>query len=132
MPQRISRTKLATHIADEILAGNGEQVIAQLAGLLVESGRTNEAELIVRSIYEVLETRGLSIVDVTVAQMISQTTSDSNNIDDALSKLIGAKQLEIRENVDPSVLGGISVKTPSRIMDATFRRRLSALRERKV
>ena len=47
-------------------------------------------------------------------------------------ELLGADQLTVREQTDPSVIGGIRVTTPSRVYDATVQHRLTKLRERKV
>lgn len=126
MADKLSRTKLARYVAGQLADGSGEAVIQELAAYLVETGRTREAELVVRAIYEQLEAAGTVVADVTSAEAIDAELRTE------LEKLVGAKQLLAHESVDPSLLGGVLVRTPSRVLDATFRRRLNKLRERKV
>lgn len=123
--QRISRTKLARHAADELMSGRKE-VIREIAAYLIESGRTGEVDLVIRSIYDELEMRGIILAEVTLAH---ELTADMHA---AIKQLTGAEQLEIRETINPDILGGIRVSTPSRVLDATLQQRLATLRERKV
>lgn len=125
MTSKLSRTRIARYAAEQLQAGNSE-VIQEVAAYLVESRRTNEADLIVRIILERLEANGVVLADVTTATKLDETTKAE------LKRITGAKRLELREHVDPSVLGGIRIETPSRLMDATFTHRLTQLRERKI
>lgn len=123
---RISRSKLARYVAAEILDGKGLQAIRELAAYLVETGRTREADLVVRAIYEQLENEGVIVAEATVAHDADSSLADE------IKAMLGARQLELAVNVQPEVLGGVRVQTPSRLLDSTFTRRLSSLRERKV
>lgn len=125
MSSALSRTKIAKYAADQLKAGNSG-VVRDIAAYLVETGRTREAELIVRTILDRLEVDGVVLADVTSASGIDET------IRSELKQLVGARQLELREHIDPSVLGGIRFETPSRRLDATFAHRLTQLRERKI
>lgn len=125
MSLRLSRTKIARHAAQQLAAGN-TQVIREIAAYLVDEGRTGEAELVIRSIYDELERDGIVVADVTTAHGLSA------DVKQQITKLLDARQLEIREHSDEQVLGGIRVQTPSRILDATVQNRLRKLRERKV
>lgn len=121
----LSRTKIANYAADQLQAGNSE-VVRDIAAYLVETGRTREAEPIVRTILDRLEQDGIVLADVTSVSGIDET------IKSELMRLVGARQLELREHVDPAVLGGIRLETPSRRLDGTYAHRLTQLRERKI
>ena len=123
---KLSRTKLARYVAAEVQAGRSETAIQQLAAYLVQTGRAREAELVIRAVNEELERGGVVIASVTSAEPIDQAVRD------AVASMLGSSQTAFDETVDPGVLGGIRVVTPSRLLDATFRRRLTTLREHKV
>lgn len=123
---KLSRTKLARYVAAEVQAGRSETAIRQLAAYLVQTGRAREAELVIRAVNEELERGGVVIASVTSAEPIDQAVRD------AVASMLGSSQVAFDETVDPGVLGGIRVVTPSRLLDATFRRRLTTLREHKV
>ena len=123
---KLSRTKLARYVAAEVQAGRSETAIQQLAAYLVQTGRAREAELVIRAVNEELERASVVIASVTSAEPIDQAVRD------AVASMLGSSQVAFDETVDPGVLGGIRVVTPSRLLDATFRRRLTTLREHKV
>lgn len=125
MNARLSRTKLARKVAEDLLAGR-KVVIDEIAAYLVTTKRQREADLIVRSTLEELEREGHVVATVTTA---SKTEDD---IRQTVQKLVGASKVELDERIDPSILGGIQITTPSRILDASVRRRINALRERKI
>jgi|JI10StandDraft_1071094.scaffolds.fasta_scaffold233420_4 F0F1-type ATP synthase delta subunit len=125
MNTRLSRTKLARQVAHDLLAGRTE-VIEELAAYLVSSHRQREAELVVRNVLEELERQGHIVASITTA------TTLGDDIEAAIKTLTGAKSIELRRSVDPAVLGGIRVATPSRTLDATVQQRIKALRERKI
>ena len=125
MTDKLSRQKLATYIADQLKAGNSD-ALNQLAAYLVETGRTDEAERIVLSAQELLERDGYVYAEVTTATKLSAEMKTK------VADLLQATDIEIKETIDPDVLGGIRVKTPSRLFDATIARRLQNLRESKV
>lgn len=125
MASGLSRTKIARYAADQLHAGN-PGVVRQVAAYLVETRRTHEADLIARTILERLENNGIVLADVTSATELDET------IKAELKQLTGASRLELRQHIDPSVLGGIRIETPSRRLDATIMRRLTQLRERKI
>ncbi len=125
MTDKLSRQKLATYIADQLKAGDSD-ALNQLAAYLVETGRTDEADRIVLSAQELLERDGYVYAEVTTATKLSAEMKTK------VADLLQATDIEIKETIDPDVLGGIRVKTPSRLFDATIARRLQNLRESKV
>lgn len=125
MAVRLSRTRIARYVADRLQAGD-KNVIRRLAAYLIDESRTGEADLIIRSIYDELEQSGVIVADVTTAKDLD------GEIKDQIKQLLSAEQLDIREHIDPSVLGGIRIATASRVLDATLKNRLKQLHERKV
>lgn len=123
MAVRLSRQKIATYAADYITAGKDMQVLVQqIAGLLVEERRTREIELIIRSVYELLESKGVVVAEVISARALTDATKKK------IAELTNAQELHIQETVDPSVIGGMRVTTPTRQLDATISRRIAELR----
>ncbi|PID31479.1 hypothetical protein CR983_00810 [Candidatus Saccharibacteria bacterium] len=125
MRTSFSRTKIAQHVADELQRGQRE-VIRQLAAYLIETRQTDQVDMYVRTILEQLERDGIVLADVTTAHRLA------SDIDEQLASLTGATQLTVREQIEPSVLGGIRIETPTRTLDATLRHRISNIRERKL
>lgn len=125
MTDKLSRQKLAAYLADQLKAGD-KNALNQLAAYLVETGRTDEADRIVLSAEELLERDGYVYAEVTTATKLSADMKTK------VANLLQASSIEIKETIDPTILGGIKIKTPSRILDATIARRLQNLRESKV
>lgn len=123
MAAPLSRRKLAVYAAGLIAKGNGELAIEQLAAYLVETNRTREAGLVVRDIEFELANNGIVIATVSTAHGL---TADLRA---AVARLLQAKQLFLKEVVDPSVIGGIRIVVPGKQYDATVRRKLELLNE---
>jgi F-type H+-transporting ATPase subunit delta len=123
MAQRISRRKLAAYAADQLVDGKKTgAVVKEVAAFLIDTKRTREAELLVRDIESALAERGIVVADVTSAFPLT----DALKVD--VKRLIGSKELVLRETVDPSVLGGVRVLTPGKRLDATLKRKIQALK----
>jgi F-type H+-transporting ATPase subunit delta len=127
MAIRLSRRKIAVYAADQLMKGaSAKKVLASVAALLVEAGRTAEQELLVRDIEAELADRGVVVADVVSAHPLS------GDIKQQITKMIGTKELQFREKIDPSVLGGVRVDIPGRRFDGTIRRKLTALKAKQV
>ena len=124
MSGRISRQKLAAQTADGIVSGDADAT-RRLAAYLLDTRRTDEAELIARDIEHALVGRGIVLADVTSARQLSAESRQ------AIKEFIGsdtkAKQITLREKVDPSVIGGVRVKYGGRLLDATVATKLERL-----
>ena len=127
MALRVSRRKIATYAADQLLAGvSKKEVLRSVAAYLVENKRTREQILVVREIEDVLASRGHIVADVTSAHPLSATLKKE------IKELVGGDTLAIRESVDPSVLGGMKIDVPGKRFDGTIRRKLTALRAKQL
>jgi F-type H+-transporting ATPase subunit delta len=70
--------------------------------------------------------RGEVNADVTVAERLSE--SHLGALKDALKSVTGGKEVELDVKVDPSIIGGIMVKLGSRMVDASLRTKLNAIK----
>jgi F-type H+-transporting ATPase subunit delta len=127
MAIRLSRRKITSYIAGELAAGKNTQVLVnQLAAYLIDSRRTKELELIVRDIEYELKNQGVVLARITSAFDLTAATRT------AITKLIkdqtNAKTIELKQFIDPSVLGGFKIDLPGLQMDATISHRLTTLR----
>ncbi len=127
MALRLSRRKIAALTADRILAGIPQaKVLREVAAYLLATRRTREQTLLVRDIEDALASRGVTIADVTSAHSLTAAMKTE------ISKLVKAKDLQIREHVDQTVLGGVRIDVPGKRFDGTVQRKLTALKARQV
>ena len=125
---RLSRRKVAALLADELIAGRN--VTKKLAAYLIETKKTREAALYVRDIEAALSDRGVLLADVDSSHEL--TTETENTIIHYLKHSTGAKDVHLRPNVDPSLLGGVRIETPDQRLDNTLRHRLDQLTASKL
>lgn len=126
--QAISRRKIAIYIAEQLAAGKPvKPLLNQAASYLVEHKQTNQAELLVRDIEALLASEH----DIVLARVISARELSEGlitNIEQFVTSAQGAKQVEVSTSVDPSLLGGVIIRTPSAELDTTVRKQLNALK----
>lgn len=124
---KLSRRKLALYAANQVVDGAiSATVIAEIAAYLTESGRVRESELVVRAIEDELAARSVVVADVTTAYALT----DAEKAD--IRTLIGSNSVYFRETVDQQIIGGVRVKTPGKMLDATVRTKLQALKRAKL
>ena len=126
MQSKLPRRKIAEYAAGQIVAGKPvASVLDEVAAYLIESGRVREQTLVVRAIEDALAESGVVVGDVTSARTLDAQQRAE------VKKLIGAREVHLREIVDPTVLGGVLVETPGTKLDATLQRKILALRRAK-
>ena len=121
MASRLSRRTLAKFAADELLAGN-EQVLDQLAALLVEEQREREADILVRDIEAQLAEAGHEVVRVETAHPLDVSTRRD------IEALFDDKKVYMQEIVKPELIGGLRITTSTQALDQTVARKLETLR----
>ena len=127
MAGRLSRRKLALYAVDKLHGGaKSSDVIKEVAAYLVETRRTRELDLLVRDIEGELAARGTVVADVTTARPLTDALKKQ------ISTLVNAKDLHLREMIDPSLLGGMRIDIPGKRFDGTLRRKLVALKEKQL
>ncbi len=126
--QAISRRKIAGYIAHELAAGKPAiPLLRQAASYLVEHKQLNNAELLMRDIEAVLA-RDHSIVLAEVVSARELSEGLIKYIEQFVQKAESAQQVEVKSSVDPSLLGGVIIRTPRAELDATVRKQLNALK----
>ena len=125
---KISRRHIAEAWARELVAGR--DVTRQVAAYLVETGRTREAELIVRDTETALVEHGVVVADVASARDLSPEARKS--ITAFLKQSFDADSLALRESVDSSLIGGVVIDAAGERLDASIRGRISQLKSSKI
>jgi F-type H+-transporting ATPase subunit delta len=128
MPSRLSRRKIASYIAEQLIDGDGQTAaIRQLAAFLIDNRRTKEVQLIVRDIEFELQNRGVILAEVTTAIALTEATRKE------IERLVGQHsdpgRIQLRQFIDPAVIGGVRIDIPGKRLDATIARRLAIFRE---
>lgn len=127
MADKLSRRKIAQYVADHATSkASLADAVTHVAAYLVDSRRMREQTLVVRAIEDELAARGTVIATVTSAVKLDSALRSS------IESLIDAKTISIREQVDPSVIGGVRIETPGQKLDATIQTKLLALSRAKL
>lgn len=126
MAGRLSRRRVAAYVAEQVLAGKAKPALSQLAAYLVTTRQTNKANLFVRDIEAELIARGVVVAEVTTAYELSDGLRA--DIQKFLQDETTAKDVSLREAIDPSVLGGVRIRTATQEFDGTIRKKLTTLR----
>ena len=121
----ISQRRLAAYVAGQLLAsGDKKRLVKELAAYLIETGRVRDLNQVVAAIEEALALRGAVVATVTTARPLSPENKQ------AIVKQFtqtGAK-LYIREQIDPSVIGGFKIELPGSQFDGTVIHKLTTLK----
>lgn len=124
---KISRRKLADHIAAQITAGSDRShVMRELGAYLMDTRRLHETELIVRDIEIALLGKGIAIVTTTAARSLTDEAKQTIT-EFVKSQYDGLKTVVVRETIDETVIGGVNIKLPDAQFDGTVRTKLEKL-----
>lgn len=110
----------------EIFAGATTEVVHTVQ-LLVEKKRVNELKLIANA-YAELAAQAQGTADATVFSTRELSTEESTNISTVFAKLVGKQSLNITNEIDPSLLGGIRVQIGNHIYDSSVANKLERLK----
>ena len=129
----VSRRKLAKYAAEQILAGN-DAVLEEIAGLLIYEKHEREVDLLVRDIEAELAERGEIVASVESARALDDNTR--RKIEQFLATAASDKnskpKVSLRESIDPTLIGGLKLRTPTATLDATVLKKLNDLRAKKI
>ncbi len=115
---------------ESILGAEGQQLTRNLAGLLIERGRFGLIPQIYASFHErLLERRGIAVGEVTTAVPLDEEELAAVH---RQLRVITGKDVEIRQRVDPEIIGGIIVRVGDQLLDGSVINRLRRLREQLV
>ncbi len=101
---------------------------ANLIKLLIEANRVHEIDGIVEE-FEQLADDAAGRVRATVTTAVELESADRDRVAAQLSKQLG-KEVRMRAEVDPRILGGLKVQYGDRLIDASVASRLQQLRRR--
>ena len=129
----VSRKKLAKYAAEQILAGN-DAVLEEIAGLLIYEKHEREVDLLVRDIEAELAENGEIVALVESARALDDNTR--RKIEQFLATAASDKnskpKVSLRESIDPKLIGGFKLQTPTATLDATVSKKLNDLRAKKI
>ena len=129
----VSRRKLAKYAAEQILAGN-DAVLEEIAGLLIYEKHEREVDLLVRDIEAELAENGEIVASVESARALDDNTR--RKIEQFLATAASDKnskpKVSLRESIDPTLIGGFKLRTPTATLDATVLKKLNDLRAKKI
>ena len=125
---KTSRRRVITVLVDMLEAGETSQRVAQvLAAYLVENRQVRNLDLYIRDIeLMVTERFGIATAYVTSAKELSEKAK--TQVERLVKAASGAKKVEMVERKDPSLIGGIVVRTADAELDGSVRTKLRKLR----
>jgi F-type H+-transporting ATPase subunit delta len=120
-------TERRVKLVDDLLKGKAQPVTVRLLEVAIEGfgGRSFESSL-TRLVELTAAKRDRQVAYVTVAKPL--TESEEDRLSAKLSEIYG-HQVSLKVNVDPSIIGGLSVKVGSDLYDGTIVRRLNEARQ---
>lgn len=129
----VSRRKLAKYAAEQIMAGN-DTIMEEIASLLVYEKRQREIELLVRDVEAELAEHGEIVASVESARKLDVDTK--REIEKYLMSAVGANnnksKVTLKESINPTLIGGFKLRTPTATLDATIAKKLNDLRAKKI
>ncbi len=123
-----SRRRVAKFIAKQLAGGESVSRISKiLAAYLVDNKQRRQVDLFLRDIEtELANEYGHLAADVTAARKLTSETKRA--LAEMLQRETGAKNVELIEDIDPELLGGVVVKTPEAELDASLKTKLTRLK----
>jgi len=125
---RLARRKIATFVAQQLAAGTTAPHLArQVAAYLIEQRRTNEVELLIRDIETVLaDTYDSVTLSVTSAHVLSAELA-AQLVSFIEAKQPGKHAIITETVVDPELIGGVIIQTPTATFDSSIKSQLQQL-----
>lgn len=121
----LSRREVAIYAAKQLVGGaSSKEVAKSLAAYLVDTKSVRSAELLLNEVKRVLSDEyGHASVDIISAHSLGAS------LEKQIKDLVGAhKTLEIQEEIEPDILGGVIVRTPSKEFDGSVKTSINKLK----
>lgn len=131
MSSQLSRRRVATFVVDRIEAGHRRAVMRELAAYIVEEGLFQEVDLLLSDIESEFAGRGHVVADVTSARPLDDASRSQLKefiAKEYDSKVAGTRAIELREEVDADLIGGVVIETPGKYFDSSLRSKLQQLK----
>jgi F-type H+-transporting ATPase subunit delta len=114
-------------IVNDLIGGRALEVTVAAVDLIIEAGRTRDLPAITDGfIAAAAASRSREVAEVRSAVELDAETV--RRLEEALGRATG-KQVEVKVDVDPSVVGGIVARVGDTVIDGSVRRRLDSLRQ---
>lgn len=131
---KISAKKYATALF-EATAGKGEkevkEAIERFVRILFENKDSKKAEMVIKYFVKTWnKNKGITVVDVLTKEKADEDVIKLLN--EFIKKMLGAKELEIRQKVDKSIIGGVIIKHGDVIYDASLKTKVGELRNKLI
>ncbi len=116
-----------TAAVEGALNGMASEVTTAIAGLVIGTGRIKDLGLITAEMaHRAAEATGASVAEVRSAVPLS--VEQLNRLTEGLTEKMG-RQIQVRNIVDPTVMGGIVTQIGDEVIDGSVRTRLNQLRD---
>lgn len=123
----LSRRQVARSVAARLLAGDDSAaVLRQLAAYLVVNRLQKQLAMYVGDIEYELAQAGTVVANVTSARTL--TPDLRRQLIDYVQAETSARRVVLEESIDPAIIGGVIVRTPTLTLDASVTTKLKRLR----
>ena len=116
-----SRAQVAAVVAEK-LRDDRSGAVEAAAAWLKDTGRGREASYLARDVAAALAKRGYVYVRVTTARPLEGIAR--KQVEAFVKAQTGARELELELTVEPALVGGVRIETPTQEIDATVRQGL--------
>ena len=115
--------KALYNVTQELSGADLSTAITNFVGLLAKNHSLSQASSIISEFESYAKKQeGVMSIEITSAQELDSKTT-------AMIKKIFGERVESVENVDPSLIGGVSIKTEDKILDGSVRAQLTQLKQ---
>lgn len=116
-----------TEILHDLLEKNLEELTMSLIDLVVKNGREKYLPAIARVfMHEVKKHKGITEMVLTTAMNVSPAIK--KQISEKIEKLLNTR-IELKENVDESIIGGFVLKVEDNYIDASVKNKLNKIKK---
>ncbi len=127
-PARALRARL--DFVNGMLQGRVPEPVLKLVGLLVQRGRIDQLPRVAAEYQRLLNARQ-GVVEALATSASPLTADETAALQRKLAEMTG-RIVDLRVDVDPALIGGLTVRVGDTLYDASVRGRLERLRERLV
>ena len=122
--------KQRTEIVDGLLASRVPEPVLKLVGLLMARGKVDQIGQVAHE-YRRLLNRERGIVEALATSAAPLTEAETTALERKVAQMTGST-VDLRVEIDDSLIGGLTVRVGDTLYDASVRGRLERLRERLV
>lgn len=122
----MTRMEVARYVAQNLSQGR-TQALNEAAAWLISGGQVRQARYLASDVARIVAKSGYLYIVVTTAQPLSSDTKAK--IESYLKTVTGAITIEMSEIINPSIIGGVRIETPTAVLDGTVYTKLANLVE---